>query len=95
MASAMRHHRYDLQYLIYAVALRRYLRSRVPDFNWSTDFGGVYYLFVRGMCGRSDVSSCSTGVADSEATPGVFAAHPPEALLEQLDDLFGGGSLNA
>lgn len=40
---------YDLQYHLYTVALVRYLKSRIPDFNYETDFGGVAYLFVRGM----------------------------------------------
>ena len=33
LEAAMQHHRYDLQYLIYAVALRRYLGTRLPDFD--------------------------------------------------------------
>jgi len=77
---AMKHHRYDLQYLIYAVALRRYLNSRLPEFNSARDFGGVYYLFVRGMSGE----------VDAEQRSGVYAARPPEQLLDALDQLLGG-----
>ncbi|MBU1331893.1 MAG: exodeoxyribonuclease V subunit beta [Gammaproteobacteria bacterium] len=39
---------YYLQYLIYLVALRRFLRQRLVDFDGS-QLGGAYYLFLRGM----------------------------------------------
>ncbi|WP_405119663.1 exodeoxyribonuclease V subunit beta [Pseudomonas leptonychotis] len=39
---------YYLQYLIYLVALRRFLRQRLDDFQ-SDQLGGAYYLFLRGM----------------------------------------------
>ncbi|MDF3193057.1 exodeoxyribonuclease V subunit beta [Pseudomonas sp. 1928-m] len=39
---------YYLQYLIYLVALRRFLRQRLDDFD-NEQLGGVYYLFLRGM----------------------------------------------
>ncbi|MDP3815626.1 PD-(D/E)XK nuclease family protein, partial [Pseudomonas sp.] len=39
---------YYLQYLIYLVALRRFLRQRLSDFDGS-QLGGAYYLFLRGM----------------------------------------------
>jgi exodeoxyribonuclease V beta subunit len=40
---------YDLQYHIYLVALHRYLRQRIPDYDYEAHMGGVYYLFIRGM----------------------------------------------
>lgn len=40
---------YDLQYHLYTVALVKYLKSRIKEFSYETDFGGVAYLFVRGM----------------------------------------------
>jgi len=39
---------YYLQYLIYLVALRRFLRQRLSDFT-DDRLGGAYYLFLRGM----------------------------------------------
>lgn len=39
---------YYLQYLIYLVALRRFLRQRLADFH-DEQLGGAYYLFLRGM----------------------------------------------
>ncbi|WP_372695145.1 exodeoxyribonuclease V subunit beta [Immundisolibacter sp.] len=47
--AAIAEHRYDLQYLVYTVALHRYLRQRLPDYDYARHFGGVYYLFLRGM----------------------------------------------
>jgi len=40
---------YDLQYHLYTVALIKYLRSKIPDFDYDKDFAGVAYLFVRGI----------------------------------------------
>jgi exodeoxyribonuclease V beta subunit len=40
---------YDLQYLIYSLALHRYLQKNVPDYNAEHHFGGIYYLYLRGM----------------------------------------------
>ena len=45
----MMDHHYILQYHLYLVGLVRFLRSRIQDFDYKTHFGGVYYLFVRGM----------------------------------------------
>ncbi len=41
---------YYLQYLIYLVALRRFLRQRLADFR-DEQLGGAFYLFLRGMPG--------------------------------------------
>ncbi|MGL4368178.1 MAG: PD-(D/E)XK nuclease family protein, partial [Spirochaetota bacterium] len=46
---AMDEHRYTLQCHIYALALHRYLKMRIPDYSYEKYFGGVYYLFLRGM----------------------------------------------
>jgi exodeoxyribonuclease V beta subunit len=45
---------YDLQYHLYTVALKKYLEKRIPGFDYETGFGGVAYLFVRGMRPESD-----------------------------------------
>ncbi|MBI5185287.1 MAG: exodeoxyribonuclease V subunit beta [Nitrospinae bacterium] len=46
---AMEEGYYILQYHIYAVALDRYLALRVPGYDYETHFGGVYYIFLRGV----------------------------------------------
>ena len=48
---------YYLQYLLYSVALHRYLKTRVPNYSWETHIGGVYYLFIRGMQGYSSIEN--------------------------------------
>jgi exodeoxyribonuclease V beta subunit len=73
----MQEHHYFLQYHLYTLALHRYLRARLPDYDYERSFGGVLYAFVRGM---------------SPAHPaghGVFADRPSLALIEALDALFG------
>jgi exodeoxyribonuclease V beta subunit len=64
---------YDLQYLIYTVALTRYLSQRLPEYRYEQNFGGVFYLFVRGM--------------DPARGPdfGVYRDRPSEALIVALD----------
>jgi exodeoxyribonuclease V beta subunit len=49
LEQAMNHHNYHLQYLIYTVALCRYLQTRIPNFDYEKHFGGVIYMFVRGV----------------------------------------------
>ncbi len=46
---AMGEHHYFLQYHIYLVALHRYLKFRLKNYDYNTHFGGVFYLFIRGM----------------------------------------------
>ncbi|PIE72181.1 MAG: exodeoxyribonuclease V subunit beta [Deltaproteobacteria bacterium] len=49
LASAMRLHNYGLQFWLYTVVLHRHLQNIIPDYSYIRDFGGVLYLFVRGM----------------------------------------------
>jgi len=69
---------YYLQYLVYCVALHRYLGSRVPGYRYVSHFGGVRYLFLRGMR--------PTGGAR-----GVYSDTPAEALIIALDAYFRDG----
>ena len=36
-------------YHLYAVAAHRFLKYRMMDYSYERNFGGAYYLFVRGM----------------------------------------------
>ena len=62
---------YDLQYLIYTVALHRYLGQRVADYDYATHFGGVFYLFVRGM---DPARGADCGVFRDRPSPSLVAA---------------------
>jgi len=73
LGSAMLERRYDLQYLLYTLALHRYLGSRLPGYDYERHLGGVFYLFLRGMRPRTGPER------------GVFFARPPLGLIETLD----------
>jgi exodeoxyribonuclease V beta subunit len=64
---------YHLQYLIYSVAVHRHLRWRLTAYDYEKHFGGVYYLFLRGIGPAPDASM------------GIFADRPPAALIERLN----------
>lgn len=83
LAAAMVEHDYPLQALLYSVALHRYLRWRLPDYDPSTHLGGVTYLFVRGMTGP-EVER------DDGRSHGVFGWSLPPALVVDLSDLLDG-----
>ena len=54
LKETMHSHLYDVQAMVYAQALRRYMLSLDPDFSYEKDFGGIYYFFVRGMGEEGD-----------------------------------------
>jgi len=49
MEREMRRHRYDLQYMLYTVALHRFLSRGVGGYCYEDHFGGVVYMFLRGI----------------------------------------------
>jgi exodeoxyribonuclease V beta subunit len=49
LRSAMLQKLYPLQYLLYTVALNRYLALRIKNYDYSTHFGGVLFVFLRGV----------------------------------------------
>ncbi|MED5235384.1 MAG: 3'-5' exonuclease, partial [Pseudomonadota bacterium] len=70
------HHLYDLQYLIYCLALHRYLKNTLPNYDPDMHFGGVYYLYLRGMH------------PENERGEGVFYTDVPSSVLNRLDGIF-------
>jgi exodeoxyribonuclease V beta subunit len=40
---------YVLQYHLYTLALHKYLKNRLPNYDYEKDFGGVFYIFLRGI----------------------------------------------
>ena len=64
--------------LLYVVALHRWLRvRRGGDYDYDRDFGGVRYLFCRGL-------------ERAEPARGVIAPRFEQALVEAVDALLGG-----
>jgi exodeoxyribonuclease V beta subunit len=83
LEAAMQQGGYHLQYLLYCVALKRWLSWRDSRFDYQRDFGGVFYLFIRGM-----------GIKGGGVMPGdgVYAARPSLSLIDALDQVLAGGS---
>ncbi|MBK2092938.1 exodeoxyribonuclease V subunit beta [Francisella philomiragia] len=65
---------YDLQYLIYSVALDKYLRQNIESYNYEKHFGGVYYFYLRGM----------------KDGYGVYRARPTLEVINKIANLFNG-----
>ncbi|WP_438862793.1 exodeoxyribonuclease V subunit beta [Neptunicella sp.] len=70
----MQEHFYDLQYLIYMLALHRHLSATLPDYDPYQHLGGVYYLYLRGMSPGSD--------------NGIYATQVTPEQIRKLDNLF-------
>jgi exodeoxyribonuclease V beta subunit len=66
----MRKHHYRLQYHLYATALDRYLRWRIPGYDYDSHFGGVFYLFLRGI----DLAHPGRGVFHDRPSAKTIAA---------------------
>ncbi|MEJ2455037.1 MAG: exodeoxyribonuclease V subunit beta [Candidatus Thiodiazotropha sp.] len=75
LRDAMLEHGYPLQYALYTLALHRYLGLRLADYDYERHFGGVYYLFLRGI----------TPHTGSEY--GVVAERPAHGFVDALDKL--------
>ena len=52
LSDSMKGNNYTLQSYIYTIAVSRFLNERLPKFDYDRDFGGVIYMFLRGV--RSD-----------------------------------------
>ncbi len=78
VAAAMRSGPYPLQYLLYLVAVHRYLGLRLPGYDYGRHIGGVFYLFVRGMDPAAGMER------------GVWFDRPAASLVRALDGLFRG-----
>ncbi|MBL6735386.1 MAG: exodeoxyribonuclease V subunit beta, partial [Shewanellaceae bacterium] len=74
LQQAINEHRYDVQYLLYTVALHLMLQLAISDYQYETHFGGCYYLFIRAM--------------QPQKNHGVFFDRPNPALIETLAGYF-------
>jgi exodeoxyribonuclease V beta subunit len=68
----MKENFYILQYHIYTLALHQYLRNRIRDYDYEKHFGGVFYVFLRGV--------------DPERGPefGIYLDQPGKELISAL-----------
>jgi len=73
LSAAILAKRYEVQYVLYTLALHRLLQSRLPNYHYEQHMGGAVYLFLRGV----DTPSA-----------GVHCLRPPWALIDLLDQRF-------
>jgi exodeoxyribonuclease V beta subunit len=83
LIEAMAHHNYPLQAILYLVALHRYLRWRLRDYQPDVHLGGAAYLFLRGM----------DPALDPAAAAGVAWWTPPLPAVLAVDRLLSGQTL--
>ncbi len=74
LTEAMRENNYHLQYLIYTLAVKKYLQSRIPGFDYQKQFGGVIYFFVRGARAGSE--------------NGIFTIKPSVEIMKKVEGIF-------
>ena len=79
LRDAVSAHGYAAQYLFYLAALHRYLRLRLPDYDYERHIGGVFYLFLRGM-------------SPDMPGQGVYRDAPTRACIEEIDACFEGSA---
>ena len=76
LQDAVLHKRYEVQYVLYTLALHRLLKVRLPGYDYAQHMGGAVYMFLRGIHAEG---------------AGVHLHRPPQALIEALDALFANG----
>ena len=70
LKAAMLDHRYDVQAVLYVLALHRLLKNRQPGYDFDQHMGGALYWFVRGV---------------DQVGAGMLTLNPSRALIESLD----------
>ncbi|MGM0517151.1 MAG: exodeoxyribonuclease V subunit beta [Pseudomonadota bacterium] len=81
LEEAMLEHRYDLQFVLYLVALHRHLADRLEGYDYDRHIGGAVYVFLRG------IRAAEGALADNA---GIYACRPSRELIEAIDALFAG-----
>lgn len=74
MEEAMKGNNYNLQYMIYTLAVKRWLETKIRDFDYDRHLGGVIYVFLRGV--REELES------------GIYVKKPSKEKIEALDQVF-------
>lgn len=75
MQQSMQDSFYDLQYIIYSLALHRYLKNRINNYDPEQHLGGVFYLYLRGMSPKQKGS-------------GIYAQQLTLQELDKLNEIF-------
>lgn len=72
LRNAMSKSYYFLQYHLYTLALHRHLEENLQDYRYDENFGGVFYIFLR-------------GISEDKPDSGIFFDRPKEELVEKLE----------
>jgi exodeoxyribonuclease V beta subunit len=72
LVKVMRDDLYFLQYHLYVVALHQYLKTRLSDYDYETHFGGVFYIFLRGVHPATGTHA------------GIYRDRPAKGAIESL-----------
>ena len=75
VARNMLEHCYDVQYLFYSLAMHRFLKNRIENYSYDRHFGGIIYLYMRGM--------------KSGSSNAVIYTKPKLEIIEALSSIFG------
>lgn len=75
LATVVQEEGYTLQALLYALALHRYLRQRLPDYRYEQHHGGMVFFFLRGL-------------NPHHPDLGIYTLRPSLAVIEALDAYF-------
>ncbi|MHC4841644.1 MAG: UvrD-helicase domain-containing protein, partial [Planctomycetota bacterium] len=85
ISEEMGRNRYFFQYLLYSVALHHYLSGALPGYSYEKNFGGGFYVFLRGVLPQP-----GTDPADWDATArSVYADRPSLDVINRLSDVLG------
>ena len=67
---------YHLQYHLYCLALHKFLRTRLPDYDYDHHFGSVFYFFLRGIDPHISTEY------------GIYTTRPKLETIEHLEKIF-------
>lgn len=73
-------HSYWLQYLIYTVAVHQFLSKSLTGYKYEKHFGGIYYVFLRGVDGKQDAQGHANG---------IYMDRPELDLVKKLSGILG------
>ncbi len=76
----MSFNRYDIQYQIYSLVLHNYLKLNLLNYSYNKNFGGIYYIFIRGLFLNKY----------NKTENGIFFVKPNNVLINKLSILICG-----
>ncbi|QJC33867.1 exodeoxyribonuclease V subunit beta [Enterobacteriaceae endosymbiont of Donacia provostii] len=65
---------YNIQYQFYTLALHKYLKYRIKNYDYDKHFGGIIYLYIRGI--------------NLKNNNGIWEIKPTSQLINKLNNLF-------